>query len=226
MNRSVILTVILVVAFVGFITAFAAPERSVAQLPRLRLPPVDYNNVNEEGVSRQVPGLGVLRTEPNAFADPNKIRAKLKSYAGLDKGLQDLDRQSQTEMREWLQKTTDNRAMLARAMERQVRAELEFIRKIAVEEKATKTVAAIDGLALTRQERTIKLVRKMDEEAKALRQPRGGGLRTRSRYPDQQQVPVGGVGGTETYPPEGAQPGTGQEQYREEDQLRNRLRRR
>jgi hypothetical protein len=64
-------------------------------------------------------------------------------------------------------------------MERQVRAELEFIRKIAVEEKATKTVAAIDGLALTRQERTIKLVKKMEEEAKALRQPRGTRIRGR-----------------------------------------------
>jgi hypothetical protein len=91
---------------------------------------------------------------------------------------------------EWLKSTTDNRMNQVRAVERQVRAELDAIRKIAVEEKAVKTVAAIDGLSLNRQERSRKLLKKMEEEAKALRQSRS--IRGRTRGLPQENVGVAG----------------------------------
>jgi hypothetical protein len=56
---------------------------------------------------------------------------------------------------------------------------MDAIRKIAVEEKAAKTVAAIDGLELSRLERMRKLLKNIQDEAKSIRQPRGTRIRGR-----------------------------------------------
>ncbi len=213
MKRSVTLSAVVLIAFVCFIAVFAATAQ-ISRLRPLNAPPTDYNSVYEQAPLPQSVATP-LGPESDLLVDPNRIRAKLKSFPGLDKSLLDLDRQSQGEMREWLQRTTDNRTTLAKATERHVRAELELIRKIAAEEKATKTVAAIDGLLLVRQERTVKLVRKMDEEARTLRQPRTiRGRSTRYGTPETGQAATGGVSGTEAYPPAGTQQGTGQEDLR------------
>jgi hypothetical protein len=52
----------------------------------------------------------------------------------------------------------------------QVLAEISSVRIVAVEEKAKKTTAAIDGLLLARQERFVKLTNKMEEEKRAQQQ--------------------------------------------------------
>ena len=214
MKRSVTLSAVVLIAFVCFIAVFVATAQ-ISRLRPLNAPPVDYNSVYEQAPIPQLPSATTPGRESDLLVDPNRIRAKLKAFEGLDKLMIDLDRQSQGEMREWLQRTTDNRSALAKATERQVRAELEVIRKIAAEEKANKTVAAIDGLMLVRQERTVKLVRKMDEEARTLRQPRTiRGRSTRYGTPETGQAATGGVSGTEAYPPAGTQPGTGQEDLR------------
>ena len=181
MKRSVTLTVVLLVVLVGLIATFAVSEGAIPRLPRPRppeQPQVNPETLSEEPTSPQMPGVA-KPTEPDPLADPNKVKAKVKSFAGLEKALSDLDRQSQSELREWLQTTTDNRMNQVRAVERQVRAELDFIRKLAVEEKAVKTVAAIDGLELNRLERMRKLLKTIQDEVKSLRQPRGTRLRGR-----------------------------------------------
>jgi len=220
MKRSVHITIVLLVASVGFIAAFAASGQQIAQVPRPRLPespPVDQRNLYEDNASTPVPTYIRPQTEPNQVADPNKIRAKVKSFAGLEKTLADLDRQSQIEANEWLKGTTDNRLNQVRAVERQVKAELDAIRKIAVEEKAAKTVAAIDGLELNRLERMRKLFRRMQEEAKNLRQTRG--VRGRTSSTELRQTPTQEGYGSETVPPQDT---TGQEDTRIRDRLRRR----
>jgi hypothetical protein len=195
MKRSVTLTMVLVFVSLGLIATFAVSEGAIPRIPRPKPPeppPVGSENLYEEPTSPETPGIAGPRIGPDPLADPNKVRARVKSFEGLEKALMDVDRQSQNEMREWLQKTTDNRVTLERAVERQVRAELDFIRKLAVEEKAVKTVAAIDGIALNRQERSRKLLRRMEEEAKALRQPRS--TRGRTRDLTQENVGVAGQG--------------------------------
>jgi len=220
MKRSVHITIVLLVASVGFIAAFAASGQQIAQVPRPRLPEspaVDQRNLYEDTTSTPAPTYIRPQTEPNQVADPNKVRAKVKSFTGLEKTLADLDRQSQIEVNEWLKSTTDNRINQVRAVERQVKAELDAIRKIAVEEKAAKTVAAIDGLELNRLERMRKLFRRMQEEAKGSRQTRG----VRGRTPStelRQAVPQEGYG-SETVPPQDT---TGQEDTRIRDRLRRR----
>jgi len=193
MKRFVTLTMVLLLVSLALITTFAVSEGAIPRLPRPRppeQPPVDSGNLYEEPTSPETPDIARPRTEPDPLADPNKVKAKVRSFEGLEKALMEVDRQSQSELREWLQTTTDNRMTQVRAVERQVRAELSFIRKLAVEEKAVKTVAAIDGLTLNRQERSRKLLRKMEEEAKALRQSRS--IRGRTRDLPQENVGVAG----------------------------------
>jgi len=192
MKRFVTLTMVLLLVSLALITTFAVSEGAIPRLPRPRppeQPPVDSGNLYEEPTSPETPGTA-KPIEPDPLADPNKVKAKVRSFEGLEKALMEVDRQSQSELREWLQTTTDNRMTQVRAVERQVRAELSFIRKLAVEEKAVKTAAAIDGLSLNRQERSRKLLRKMEEEAKALRQSRS--IRGRTRDLPQENVGVAG----------------------------------
>jgi len=102
--------------------------------------------------------------------DPNQVAAAVRSFPGLEQQLANVGRGSRTEVTEWLRPvstTTDNRSRLAREVQKQVAIELEFLRKVALEEGAKKTVAAIDGIRLVRESRLEKLTEKMDEEARA-----------------------------------------------------------
>jgi hypothetical protein len=134
------------------------------------------------GIRRQPDASTVTRSDPNALAnilaDPNAIIARIKTFEGLDKALSQVDGRARYEVREWLEKKTDNRVGLARAVDLQVRAEIRFIRDVAVEEKANKTTGAIDALLLGRQEQLKRLVAEVEEEIKAQRPIRG----TRGRY--------------------------------------------
>lgn len=186
MNRSVVLMVVLLLASLTFITIFAVSEGAIPQLPQ---PPVNPETLYTEPNLPGIRGIVKPSTEMALLADPNKIRARLKTVEGLEESLTALDGQGQQEMSEWLQRTTDNRMTLTTIVEKQVSAELDLIRKIAVEEKAVKTVAAIDGIALNRQERSKKLLQQM-EEARSLRQPRT--TRGRSRNMPPEGAAVGG----------------------------------
>ncbi|MBN2136386.1 MAG: hypothetical protein JW720_01125 [Sedimentisphaerales bacterium] len=99
--------------------------------------------------------------------DPNKVAAAIRAFPGLEQQLIDVGRSSRNEITQWLRpvsSTADNRSRLAREVQKQIEAELVFLRKVANEEGAKKTVAAIDGLMLVRQSRLEKLSEKMAEE--------------------------------------------------------------
>ena len=154
--------------------------------------------------------------EPDILADPNKIKARIKTFEGLEKALKDLDRRSQSEMREWMERRVDNRVKLARAVELQVWGEIRFIRKVAVEEEAKKTTKEIDDLLLDRQERFRNLVKTIEEEMKGSRReiyrPRQRSpqdQRTRERLPREDTTEQDGSTGVEgsARAPEGASSG-------------------
>jgi cytochrome c biogenesis protein CcmG/thiol:disulfide interchange protein DsbE len=113
-------------------------------------------------------------TEPDPIADPNAVKARIKTFEGLEKALTQVDRRSRFEVREWLQTRVDNRIKLAKAVEMQVKIEVSFIRKVAVEEKAKKTTKEIDDLLLGRRERLKTLVKTMEEETRRMRFPQRG----------------------------------------------------
>jgi len=117
------------------------------------------------------------------LADPNEIKARIKTFAGLEEALQQIDSKSRLEKSAWLQTKIDNRTSMARAVEEQVKQELTFVRNIAVEEKAEKTTKAIDDVLSTREERYDKVHRELLEQKKALKESLDLRGRSRSRYP-------------------------------------------
>lgn len=115
------------------------------------------------------------------FTDPNKVKAAVKAFEGLEKELKTVNRLGIREMRGWTSKQNASSPILAKAVYRQVAAELDFARKIAIEEKALKTTVVIDGLLVTRNERLDKLSKTMVEEKRRLRRAEPRTSRTRTR---------------------------------------------
>jgi len=132
----------------------------------------------EELPSSQTPQKVTIKLP---FTDPNTVKAKIKTFAGLEKELKTVDRLGIREMRGWTARQGTSSPMLAKAVYEQVAAELNFARKIAIEEKASKTTVVIDGLLVTRNERLDKLSKQMVEEKRKLRRAEPRTSRTRTR---------------------------------------------
>jgi len=119
--------------------------------------------------------------EENLLADPNEITARIKTFPGLEQAIVDLAKKSSSEMRYWAQTRSDNRTILARAVQKQLDDEFAVVRKTAVEEKATKTTEAIDKLLEKKKDRDKEVgtaLRELRREEMAGQSTRGGG-RTR-----------------------------------------------
>lgn len=94
-----------------------------------------------------------------------------------------LDPQTEEQVRLWTQANPEDKMDLARAVNTQIQAEIGSLRTVAVEENAKKTTAAIDGLLLARKERFDELVIKMEEERKKLQEAQGLTNRTNEQNP-------------------------------------------
>jgi len=117
------------------------------------------------------------------LADPNEIKARIKTFEGLEKALDEIDSKSRLEKGAWLQSKIDNRTSLARAIEEQVKGELTFVRKIAVEEKAEKTTKAIDDVLSKRQQRYERVRRELLVQLRDLKDAMSFRGRSQTRYP-------------------------------------------
>ncbi|MBN1805147.1 MAG: ankyrin repeat domain-containing protein [Sedimentisphaerales bacterium] len=122
--------------------------------------------------------------EADILADPNEIKARIKTFAGLQKVLDTVDANSQNEQRQWLYTRYDNRTMLLRTVQKQFEDEISVIRTISVAEKAQRTTEAIDSALPLRQER-FKLIgrelmtqRREQRESQQTTRTRGGRSRT------------------------------------------------
>ncbi|TKJ36747.1 MAG: hypothetical protein CEE38_10610 [Planctomycetes bacterium B3_Pla] len=153
------------------------------------------------GVTRSVAQAAV---QVDLLADPNEITARIKTFDGLDKAIVAVAAKSSTELRHWGQSRYDNRTSLARAVQKQVEDELAFVRKIAVEEKAEKTTAAIDTLVKRKQARSRLVNKELLQQKRETAQSessrsggRGGrstGRSSRGRYPTGDQAYGGPTG--------------------------------
>jgi len=106
-----------------------------------------------------------------------------------------LDVETENEIRQWLQADTEDKTNLADAVHQQLRLDIESVRSVAVEEEAKKTTAAIDGVLLYRQMRFEALIQKMEEEQQALRQQTQD-PRTRGRTSGRRSLQGSRRGGT------------------------------
>jgi hypothetical protein len=146
-----------------------------------------YQDTTRRSISRRRPRRDLTnRPTPQKvtiqlpFTDPNEVKAKLKTFEGLEKELKNVDRKGIREMRGWTARQGKSSPMLAKAVYQQVAEELNFARKIAIEEKAAKTTVVIDGLLVTRNERLDKLSKRMIEENRRLRREGSRTSRTRT----------------------------------------------
>jgi len=88
---------------------------------------------------------------PQTVLDPNEVKSRVEKFEGLKEILEPLGTERKNEEREWLNGPIEERSRLGRLVQQQFLAELEAIRKCAVDEGAAKTVAAVDSILLARR---------------------------------------------------------------------------
>lgn len=122
--------------------------------------------------------------------DPNAIRKQLAEVPLLQAPLKVIDANSENEQRTWIARRTDNRTAMLRAVEKQFEDEMAFVKRLATEEKATKTAKAVDDLVTARKNR-YKLISdelrdqrrqtlQENRESGTMATGRGGGTTSRS----------------------------------------------
>lgn len=115
-----------------------------------------------DAVNRIQPRAAARPTsEPSVLSDPNEIKARIKTFAGLEKAIKDVNDKSDAEERQWCQTRFDNRSLLSRVVQSQFEAEMELVRKTAEAEKAKKTIASIDNLVSMKKDRSRKVGREL-----------------------------------------------------------------
>ncbi len=156
MKASVISMLILLIAFFSLIPAFAQPpEHGEA---------TDVNSIADANAITDANAIA----DANAAVDPNTDKARIEEFEKLDEALEEINKESKDEMREWTRKT-ESKLNLVLAVQMQITAEFNFLRELAVEEGAVKTTAAIDKILLDRQERFKDVIEKLERERERLR---------------------------------------------------------
>lgn len=115
------------------------------------------------------------------LTDPNEIKTRVKTFDGLEKSVKQVSDKSKNEERQWLQTRYDNRTALLRAVDKQIEDEIDFVRKVAVEESAKKTVEAIDSLRTNRRKRSLKVNRELMQQKREQRLTESASTRSRGR---------------------------------------------
>lgn len=162
------------------------------------LPPGGLNPYQDTGGQVQ-PGISresSSRAETDTISDPNEIKARIKTFEGLEKALEETDNKSRSEKAGWLQRKIDNRTGLIKLVEEQVKQELTLVRNIATEEKAEKTTKAIDNVLSSRNKLSDEILKELLVQRKETQGPRG---RSQSRS-------TRGTRGTTQSPYQGQQP--------------------
>jgi hypothetical protein len=156
----------LYVVFMGLVTIFAAAKDSNSTTE----PVVEQElKIQQQEQTPEVKKGVNSTTDANAMVDPNAKKTGLEAYEGLNEEFKTVTKQDRKEIHEWVLVKTNNRIDAVKAAHEQVIAELNFLRKIADEEKAAKTVAVIDALLVDRQKRFDEIAAKVKEEKLKIR---------------------------------------------------------
>jgi len=128
--------------------------------------------------------VGQSSVAVDLLADPSEIKARVKTFDGLEKSVKEVSDKSQNESRQWLQTRYDNRTTLLRAVDKQFEDEIEFVKKVAVEDSAKNTVEAIDSLRAARKKQSLKVNRELLMQKREQKQIQSTNTRTRVRTTD------------------------------------------
>ena len=182
--------ILLMVSFI-LVPAFAQPPGG--QLPPwLRMP----QKQAPEKEAKRKPIKDANSADANSVTDPNKPAYMM--FEGLEAALKRVNQGSRRETREWIRGTAEDKTSLVKAVQKQVMAEFNFLRELAVEEGAEKTAAAIDGLIADREKRFEEITQKMEAAMKSnkrSRDRRDRSQRRRSREDRSRRTPTPGPSG-------------------------------
>ncbi|OHB81447.1 MAG: hypothetical protein A2Z38_01495 [Planctomycetes bacterium RBG_19FT_COMBO_48_8] len=160
------------------------PDPSLLLGDRLYSSPAASRNPNSAGMTQPGSRDGNVNQSPVAadlLADPNEIKTRVKKFVGLEKSVKVVSDKSINEDRQWLQTRYDDRTPLLRAVDNQIEDEIDFVRTVAVEESAKKTVEAIDSLRTNRQKRSLKVNRELMQQKRDQRLTESASTRGRGR---------------------------------------------
>jgi hypothetical protein len=133
-----------------------------AKEPVVTSPYGDDGLYGQAGQGTSAPVAAATRVEVKI--DPNAIRDEVKAFEGLAPAIKAVDDKNDVELKGWMQRRLDNRTTLLRAAEKQFGDELAFVKKVATEEKAQKTIPAIDELIAKRKDRNVAISEALREE--------------------------------------------------------------
>jgi hypothetical protein len=165
---------ILLIAFFGLIPVFGqSPEDKPSQ-------PIEQKEKSVKEAENEKNTDANVVAEVNAAAEANKItdmnatdansvKARIEKFEGLGEALSQISTESVGEIREWTRGRLDDRLELALAMQKQITAELNFLRELAVKEGAGEIAAAIDGILLDRQQRFKGVIEELEKNSERLR---------------------------------------------------------
>ena len=159
------------------------PDPSALYGDRLYSSPAANRNPNSGRLTQtgtSAGNVGQPSVAVDLLADPNEIKTRVKTFDGLEKSVKLVSDKSTNEKRQWLQTRYDNRTTLVRAVDKQFEDEIDFVRKVAVEESATKTVEAIDSLRTNRRKRSLKVNRELLVQKRERRQTESTSTRGRT----------------------------------------------
>jgi ankyrin repeat protein len=123
-------------------------------------------NVNQQGDNNtEMPEILQNMNDSNNIAlDPNEVKEKIKKYPDLEKAVADIASGNRNVERQWTRIDEDNRTLLISVTRRQFESEMEFIKKVANEEKAQKTSEAVTKLIDSRKEKFASITREVRDE--------------------------------------------------------------
>jgi len=136
-----------------------------AKEPAVMRPDMLYGDGMGQQMAGQGPGAVTSpATNVEVKIDPNAIREQVKAFEGLALAIKAVDDKNDVEQKGWIQRRLDNRVALVRLAEKQFGEELLFIKKVATEEKAAKTIVGIDELAAKRKVRNTAIAEALRDE--------------------------------------------------------------
>lgn len=119
------------------------------------------------GQGQPQPSIPAAPARAEVVVDVNAIREEVKAVEGLAAALKVVDEKSVGEQQSWIQRRADNRTLLVLAVERQFTEEMAFVKPIATEEKAAKTVQAIEEVTTVREKRFDEISSQLREQRRA-----------------------------------------------------------
>lgn len=168
MKRLIFVIAILLIGFFGFVSVLSGAEDvNDGRAAGVENPASEGAPAQQKASRVNVPAdvkAVVGPNEPNAVPGPNDVNEIIrKQFGPLENIWRRLDASGQKELNAWMEQSIEKRTNIVKVVNEQIISELEFVRQLAVQEKASKTVIAVDRLLQSRKLRVESVLKQLDE---------------------------------------------------------------